>query len=128
LGMSSRTLSRKISLATRSLAQQSRSVKYTTKFALDRKAVKDHAHQTADLWRKVTLYIAVPAVILTCLNAYKLHCVHQNHVVHGPLPEEKIEFPYQNIRVKNFPWGDGDKTLFWNDKVNYHHKPGSTEE
>lgn len=23
--------------------------------------------------------------------------------------EERTEYPYQNIRVKNFPWGDGDK-------------------
>lgn len=26
-----------------------------------------------------------------------------------PPLEERTEYPYQNIRVKNFPWGDGDK-------------------
>ena len=26
-----------------------------------------------------------------------------------PPLEERPEYPYQNIRVKNFPWGDGDK-------------------
>lgn len=25
-----------------------------------------------------------------------------------------------NIRTKNFFWGDGDKTAFWNPKVNHH--------
>jgi len=30
-----------------------------------------------------------------------------------PPPEERVEYPYQNIRTKNFPWGDGDKTLLY---------------
>jgi cytochrome c oxidase subunit 6a len=75
-----------------------------------------------DLWRKITVYIAIPSVVISLFNAYKLYSEHHNHAVHGPLPEEKIEFPYQNIRTKAFWWGDGDKTLFWNDKVNYHGK------
>ena len=28
-----------------------------------------------------------------------------------PPLEERVEYPYQNIRSKNYPWGDGDKTL-----------------
>jgi cytochrome c oxidase subunit 6a len=65
---------------------------------------------------------------------------HWEHVAHDTPREEKPEYPYQNIRTKNFFWGDGDKvrtnqtlttatssltaqqTLFWNDKVNYHKK------
>lgn len=66
--MASRTLFNRIALSARPFAQQSRGVKYTTQFALDRKGVKDHAHHTAgtdlikirqmlilDLWRKVTV-------------------------------------------------------------------------
>jgi hypothetical protein len=26
-----------------------------------------------------------------------------------PPLEERTEYPYQNIRVKNYPWGDGDQ-------------------
>lgn len=26
-----------------------------------------------------------------------------------PPLEERVEYPYQNIRTRNFPWGDGDK-------------------
>ena len=29
-----------------------------------------------------------------------------------PPLEERVEYPYQNIRVKNYPWGDGDKVSF----------------
>lgn len=30
-----------------------------------------------------------------------------------PPLEERVEYPYQNIRTKNFPWGNGDKTLLY---------------
>lgn len=30
-----------------------------------------------------------------------------------PPLEERVEYPFQNIRTKNFPWGDGDKTLLY---------------
>ena len=28
-----------------------------------------------------------------------------------PPLEERVEYPYQNIRSKNYPWGDGDKVI-----------------
>lgn len=30
-----------------------------------------------------------------------------------PPLEERVEYPYQNIRTKNYQWGDGDKTLLY---------------
>jgi hypothetical protein len=45
--MASRALFSKIFARSRPLIQQSRSIKYTTKFALDREAVKEHAFHTA---------------------------------------------------------------------------------
>ncbi|KAI7489900.1 hypothetical protein KC351_g973, partial [Hortaea werneckii] len=45
---------------------------------------------------------------------------HWEHKSHEPPLEEQPEYPYQNIRTKNFFWGDGDKTLFWNPNVNKH--------
>ncbi|KAF8470117.1 cytochrome c oxidase, subunit VIa [Kalaharituber pfeilii] len=91
-------------------------------FNKERAAIKAHAAQTAELWRKLSLYVAIPALIVASINAYQLWNGHWEHVAHEPPLEEKTEYPYQNIRVKNFCWGDGDKTLFWNDKVNYHKK------
>ncbi|KAB8236789.1 cytochrome c oxidase subunit VIa [Aspergillus alliaceus] len=51
----------------------------------------------------------IPCLILGGLNAYNLWSEHWEHWEHMPPLEERVEYPYQNIRVKNFPWGDGDK-------------------
>merc|ERR1712093_478775 len=55
-------------------------------------------------------------------DEYVLWNEHWGHWEHMEPLEERPEYPYQNIRTKNFYWGDGDKTVFWNDKVNYHKK------
>ncbi|EHK96015.1 putative Cytochrome c oxidase subunit 6A, mitochondrial [Glarea lozoyensis 74030] len=73
-------------------------------FNREREAVKAHAAATSGV------------------NAYVLWNEHWDHWAHkGPL-EERTEYDYQNLRTKNYFWGDGDKTIFWNDKVNYHKK------
>jgi cytochrome c oxidase subunit 6a len=53
----------------------------------------------------------IPCLILGSINAWNLWDEHWEHWKHLPPLEERIEYPYQNIRTKNFPWGDGDKTL-----------------
>jgi len=45
--MASRILFNRIVPSFRPFVQQSRSIKYTTQFAIDRQAVKVHAHHTA---------------------------------------------------------------------------------
>ncbi|KAI5357555.1 Putative cytochrome c oxidase, subunit VIa [Septoria linicola] len=89
-------------------------------FNRERAAVKDHAAATSDLWRKLSIYVVIPSLCIAGVNAYRLWTEHWEHVAHGPALEDKTEYPYQNIRTKNYFWGDGDKTLFWNPKVNYH--------
>ncbi|KAK3071844.1 hypothetical protein LTR53_007906 [Teratosphaeriaceae sp. CCFEE 6253] len=91
-------------------------------FNRERQAVKDHASATSDLWRKLSIYVVVPSLCIAAVNAWRLWNEHWEHKSHEPPLEEKIEYPYQNIRTKNFFWGDGDKTLFWNPKVNVHNK------
>ncbi|KAL8826783.1 MAG: hypothetical protein Q9191_003582 [Dirinaria sp. TL-2023a] len=91
-------------------------------FNRERAAVKKHAAESSDLWRKIILYVSIPALILATINARNLWVEHWEHVKHKPPLEERIYYPYQNIRTKAFPWGDGDHTLFWNDKVNYKPK------
>jgi len=53
----------------------------------------------------------IPCLIVTSINAYNLYQEHWEHWAHMPPLEERPEYPYQNIRSKNFFWGDGDKTL-----------------
>ncbi|KAI2468148.1 mitochondrial cytochrome c oxidase subunit VIa [Annulohypoxylon bovei var. microspora] len=91
-------------------------------FVKERQAVKEHASATTELWRKISIYGVVPALILASVNAYTLWNEHWEHWSHMPPLEERVEYSYQNIRSKNFPWGDGDKTVFWNKSVNYHNK------
>ncbi|KAI4091682.1 MAG: hypothetical protein LQ348_000833 [Seirophora lacunosa] len=67
-------------------------------------------------------HVCVPGLILAAINAKNLWDEHWEHWEHLPPLEDRIEYPYMNIRTKKYFWGDGDKTLFWNDKVNYHHK------
>ncbi|BGP00459.1 Cytochrome c oxidase subunit 6A [Rhodotorula toruloides] len=93
----------------------------TNAFIASRKAVEEHAKHSADLWRKITYYVAFPAVIVAALNAKSLASEHEAHLEHikeengGELPE-RIVYPYFNKREKDFPWGDN--TLFYNPKVN----------
>ena len=56
----------------------------------------------------------IPSIILASVNAYRLWTEHWEHVAHGPALEDKPEYPFQNIRTKNYFWGDGDKVRFFN--------------
>ncbi|KAL0632503.1 Cytochrome c oxidase subunit 13, mitochondrial [Maublancomyces gigas] len=89
-------------------------------FVKEREAVKKHAAESSELWRKISLYVVPPALIVTAINAYNLWNEHWEHWEHEPALEDRVEYSYQNVRSKNYFWGDGDKTLFWNPKVNYH--------
>ncbi|KAK0256614.1 hypothetical protein LTS16_006599 [Friedmanniomyces endolithicus] len=89
-------------------------------FNRERAAVKEHAAGSSDLWRKMSIYIVIPCLCMAAVNAWRLWDEHWEHKSHEPPLEEKVEYPYQNIRTKKFFWGDGDKTAFWNTDVNYH--------
>ncbi|KAK9367620.1 cytochrome c oxidase, subunit VIa [Lipomyces kononenkoae] len=94
------------------------------KFVDEQKAIHHHAASTASMWYKVSLYVALPLVTLSLIRSIKQeseHIAHVKHHAHEEEPEDlSPEFPYQNIRRKDFFWGDGDKTLFWNDLANSH--------
>ncbi|KAG5513988.1 hypothetical protein PMAC_000610 [Pneumocystis sp. 'macacae'] len=111
-------------------------------FILEQEAVKEHARKTADLWRKISIFVCIPALLLSGANALQLcrlfgfvffiekidlrHYEHLSHILeereNDPTPEYSLINidSDQNIRNKKFFWGDGDKTLFWNDRVNKH--------
>ena len=73
------------------------------------------AHQpNPEFWKKVFLYVSVPAIILSAVNTYFLELEHYNHY-HRP---EFVPYEHLRIRHRRFPWGDGNHSLFHNPKTN----------
>lgn len=58
-----------------------------------------------DYWHSAT----IPCLIIATVNAKILWDEHWAHWEHMEPLEERTEYPYQNMRTKNFFWGDGDK-------------------
>nr|WLR81396.1 cytochrome c oxidase subunit VIa [Metschnikowia bicuspidata] len=82
-----------------------------------------HSEGITELWKKITFYVALPAVTLTAIPVTKTeteHAEHREHLRHLSDEEWPVQYEYQNLRQKKFFWGDGDKTLFWNSDVNRH--------
>eukprot|EP00094_Tigriopus_californicus_P010685 TCALIF_10304-PA protein Name:"Similar to Cox6a1 Cytochrome c oxidase subunit 6A1, mitochondrial (Rattus norvegicus)" AED:0.09 eAED:0.09 QI:0/0/0/1/1/1/2/0/94 len=63
-------------------------------------------------WRKITLLVGVPAIILGHVNAF---WPSEEDKVHRP---EFVAYEYLRIRKKAFPWGDGTKSLIHNPHTN----------
>ncbi|PSN70058.1 mitochondrial cytochrome c oxidase subunit VIa [Corynespora cassiicola Philippines] len=91
-------------------------------FNRERARIAEHAAESGEFWRKLSIYVALPCLLIATVNGKMRWDAHWEHKSHEPPRSEQPEYPYQNIRTKNFWWGDGDKTLFWNDNVNYHKK------
>ncbi|KAL8741401.1 MAG: hypothetical protein Q9190_005992 [Brigantiaea leucoxantha] len=80
-------------------------------FNRDRLAMKLHAEKSSELWRKLSIYVCIPALILASLNAWNLWNEHWEHWETLPPLDQRPQYSYLNIRTKKFFWGDGDKTL-----------------
>lgn len=66
-----------------------------------------------DQWfwsERLTRYsVTIPCLIIASVNAWNLWNEHWEHWEHMPPLEERVEYPYQNIRTKNYFWGNGDE-------------------
>nr|ACO11771.1 Cytochrome c oxidase polypeptide VIa-liver, mitochondrial precursor [Lepeophtheirus salmonis] len=60
---------------------------------------------SAGFWKKIFLFVGIPAIVLGHINAFALPGDHEHR------PEFK-PYPYLRIRKKPFPWGDGNHSLF----------------
>ncbi|KAF8632581.1 hypothetical protein AX15_001789 [Amanita polypyramis BW_CC] len=84
---------------------------------MELEASEHHAHETAHLWRKISLYVCVPAIATCAAWVYNAEAEHSAHLEHlkeehgGHLPEAP-QYPYLNKRVKPYPWGAN--SLFFN--------------
>lgn len=66
------------------------------------------------LWRRLTYFVGFPAVALGMLNAYL------GHKEHAEEPrDEFVAYEHLRIRRKQFPWGDGNHSLFHNPVAKY---------
>ncbi|PVU86077.1 hypothetical protein BB560_006820 [Smittium megazygosporum] len=79
-------------------------------------AIREEAKTASETWKKVTLFITVPLCLVYGAYAYNREIHHLEH--YEEHPPEYIPYPYLGIHKKNFPWGDGTKTLFYNEKFN----------
>lgn len=82
-----------------------------------------HSEGITKLWKKLTYFVAIPAILLTAIPVTKVemeHAEHRKHLAHTPDSEWPVQYDFQNIRSKPFFWGNGDQTLFWNSDVNRH--------
>ncbi|KAJ0176525.1 hypothetical protein K1T71_007704 [Dendrolimus kikuchii] len=64
------------------------------------------------MWKKMSFFVAFPAIGLGMLNAYLAH--QEEHHERPPF----VPYDYMRVRTKRFPWGDGQKSLFHNPHVN----------
>jgi cytochrome c oxidase subunit 6a len=84
---------------------------------------RDHAKKTFGLWRNISIFVCIPALVATAISSYNhemRHAEHRVHMSHIPDDEMPREFEFQNLRIKPYFWGDGDKTLFWHEGANRH--------
>lgn len=70
------------------------------------------------LWKRLSFFVAFPAVGLCLLNAYLKHVEEHES---GHPRQEFVKYEYLRVRNKRFPWGGpdgGKKSLFHNPDVN----------
>lgn len=67
------------------------------------------------LWKRLTYFVAFPAIGLCALNVF---LTEKEHMKHYHRPEYK-PYEYLHVRSKRYPWGDGNHTLFHNPQKNW---------
>lgn len=72
--------------------------------------VSDQGYTVETVTHKL-ISATIPCLLIASCNAKVLWDAHWAHWDHMAPLEERTEYPYQNMRTKNFFWGDGDKTL-----------------
>ncbi|KAF8508129.1 cytochrome c oxidase, subunit VIa [Gautieria morchelliformis] len=127
-------MSRALSLSLASRAARISSRRFATavdnSYFAERQAVKEHAAHTADLWRKVSFFVCIPATIVCVAWVRNVEAEHAEHIEHikaengGELPETPA-YDYLNKRGKPFPWGMN--TLFFNPHSNKNLEEGAEE-
>ncbi|CAO3586189.1 unnamed protein product [Absidia cylindrospora] len=86
----------------------------STATAAEQEAIRAHAAKSADTWKKISIFVCIPALAAAGLNAYNLYEKHHEHQLHHP--KEWVKYEYINYRAREFFWGN--ESLFFNPSVN----------
>lgn len=89
----------------------------TSTFVKELEEEEAHALKTMVTWRYISLFVAIPGVILTAYNSWKKEEAHLQHIEEHGLPEF-VAYSHLRLRNKLFPWGDGNHSLFHNSHAN----------
>ena len=86
-------------------------------FARARAEEEAHSVKALVMWRNISYFVAVPALLFLGVNSYLKEMAHFKHLEeHGR--EEYRQFTHLALRTKPFPWGDGNHTLLHNPHTN----------
>ncbi|XP_057294361.1 cytochrome c oxidase subunit 6A2, mitochondrial-like [Hydractinia symbiolongicarpus] len=71
-------------------------------------AEEKHAGATAKTWKGISIFVAVPGMLLC---AYQAYTTEKEHMAHFERPEFHA---YEHLRIRRspFPWKDGNHSLF----------------
>ena len=91
-------------------------IKFTEKAKAELKFQQErehHASKLGETWKKLSIFICVPVILVSLYNAYNREKAHLDH-----FHKSDKEYEYLTIRKKPFPFGDGTKSFFHHDKYN----------
>ncbi|THV07678.1 mitochondrial cytochrome c oxidase subunit VIa [Dendrothele bispora CBS 962.96] len=117
--MYSRLLARRAGPAFRRFSTEAPTT-HKSPYIAELEAVEHHAHETTDLWRKISFYVCIPAIAVCSAWVWNIeaeHKAHSEHLKHendGVMPQPPA-YEYLNVRRKPYPWGPN--SLFFNHEV-----------
>ncbi|OLY80646.1 Cytochrome c oxidase subunit 6A, mitochondrial [Smittium mucronatum] len=79
-------------------------------------ATKVEADEAVHTWKKISLFVTVPLCAIFGYIATEDELHHISHLKEHPPTFTKYQ--YISVHRKDFPWGDGKETLFFNPLVN----------
>ncbi len=77
---------------------------------------KQHAVSSVLFWKRFNLFVTLPTLIIAGAYVLPHELEHIHHLDHEK--REFIAIPYLRKRKSQYPWGDGDHTLFSHPNAN----------
>merc|ERR1711916_65159 len=85
---------------------------HIAKYDAAAKAVADHNNSSYKVWKKLFFFVFLPVTSAALVKSVIL----AEH--HYPKESEYVKYPALRVRNKPFFWGDGDHSMFHDDRYN----------